>query len=44
MQKNGTDVQIWGSGKPIREFIHADDLANAILVSLKASKKIKLHF
>ena len=38
-KKNGTDVQIWGSGKPIREFIHADDLANSILVSLKASKK-----
>ena len=38
-RKNGTNVQIWGSGKPIREFIHADDLANAILVSLKSSKK-----
>ncbi len=38
-KKNGTNVQIWGSGKPIREFIHADDLANAILVSLKSSKK-----
>ena len=38
-KKNGTNVQIWGSGKPIREFIHADDLANAILVSLKTSKK-----
>ena len=35
----GKDVQIWGSGKPIREFIHVDDLASAILVSLKTSKK-----
>ena len=37
-KKKQTNVQIWGSGKPIREFIHADDLANAILVSLKVSK------
>ena len=37
-KKKKTNVQIWGSGKPIREFIHADDLANAILVSLKVSK------
>ena len=38
-KRNESNVQIWGSGKPIREFIHADDLANAILVSLKTSKK-----
>jgi GDP-L-fucose synthase len=23
------EVIIWGSGKPLREFLHADDLANA---------------
>jgi len=32
------DIRIWGSGKPVREFIHVDDLANAILFSLKVSK------
>ena len=42
-KNKGTDVQIWGSGKPIREFIHVDDLANAILVSLKTSKKKLNH-
>jgi GDP-L-fucose synthase len=24
-------VEIWGSGKPLREFLHVDDLANACL-------------
>ena len=37
-KKKKTSIQIWGSGKPVREFIHVDDLANAILVSLKVSK------
>ena len=37
-KRKKTNVQIWGSGKPIREFIHADDLANAILVSLTVGK------
>jgi len=28
--KNGTpEVEIWGSGKPMREFLHVDDLADA---------------
>jgi GDP-L-fucose synthase len=25
------EVQVWGSGKPLREFLHVDDLANACL-------------
>jgi GDP-L-fucose synthase len=33
------NVKIWGTGKPIREFIHAEDLARAILFSMKISKK-----
>jgi GDP-L-fucose synthase len=28
-QKGEPTVTIWGSGKPLREFLHADDLANA---------------
>ncbi len=28
---NAADVVIWGSGKPKREFLHVDDLANAVL-------------
>jgi GDP-L-fucose synthase len=27
----GTSVAIWGSGRPMREFLHVDDLASAVL-------------
>jgi GDP-L-fucose synthase len=27
----GSDVEIWGSGSPMREFLHVDDLADACL-------------
>lgn len=33
------EVKLFGTGKPLREFIHADDLGNAIFKSLKISKK-----
>ena len=32
---NGEYVKIWGSGNPFREFLHVDDLAEAILFILK---------
>jgi len=38
-KKKKLDVEVWGSGKPIREFLHTDDLANAILTVLKTDKK-----
>ncbi len=28
---NSPTVEIWGSGKPLREFIHSDDLASAVV-------------
>ncbi len=28
-QANAAEVTVWGSGKPLREFLHADDLADA---------------
>lgn len=28
-KENNPEVVIWGSGKPLREFLHVDDLANA---------------
>jgi GDP-L-fucose synthase len=28
-QKNAASVTIWGTGKPLREFLHTDDLADA---------------
>lgn len=37
-KKNETNVTIWGTGKPIREFLYVDDLANAIFLMLKISK------
>ena len=30
-------VEIWGSGQPLREFLHVDDLANAVFFLLKES-------
>jgi GDP-L-fucose synthase len=39
-KKNKTNVKIWGSGKPIREFIHVDDVAEAIFVTLNAKNSI----
>ena len=29
------DLEIWGSGKPLREFLHADDLADALVFLLR---------
>ena len=31
---NHSDVVLWGSGEPLREFLYVDDLAEAILYSL----------
>ena len=42
IQNNNTKnepIEIWGNGKPKREIMHVDDLANAILFIIK--KKIK---
>jgi GDP-L-fucose synthase len=38
-KENKKQVEIWGDGNPKREFIFSDDLAEAIYVVLKASKK-----
>ena len=34
-QNDLLEVVLWGSGKPLREFLHVDDLAKAILVCLE---------
>ena len=34
-KKNGSAVQLWGTGSPKREFLHVDDLARAIAVLLE---------
>ena len=40
-KKSKKIVKIWGSGKPIREFIHVDDLAEAVLTVLNTKNS---HF
>jgi len=32
---NNTPVTLWGSGKPMREFLHVDDLASAVVFALE---------
>ena len=34
-QNNFSEVAMWGSGTPLREFLHVDDLAKAVLVCLE---------
>jgi len=34
-KSNSPFVEVWGSGKPIREFLHVDDLANACIFILE---------
>ena len=34
-ENNHADVVLWGSGKPKREFLHVDDLANAVVFVLE---------
>jgi GDP-L-fucose synthase len=33
-KSNSNSIDLWGTGKPRREFLHADDLAKAIIVCL----------
>lgn len=33
--QNQKQVVVWGSGKPMREFLHTDDLANALLIMME---------
>ena len=34
-ENNHSDVTLWGSGSPMREFLHVDDLANAVVFALE---------
>ena len=34
-ESNHSDVTLWGSGSPMREFLHVDDLANAVVFALE---------
>ena len=39
-KKKFKKVKLLGTGKPMREFIHSDDLASAIFLCLKIKKNI----
>tara|TARA_A100001015_G_scaffold282449_1_gene346700 strand:+ start:6948 stop:7877 length:930 start_codon:yes stop_codon:yes gene_type:complete len=38
-KNNHKNIEIWGTGKPLREFLHVDDLADAILFLMETQIK-----
>lgn len=42
-KENDVDVTLWGSGKPLREFLHVDDLATAVLYFCNTTKNDFLY-
>jgi len=42
-QAGHTAVQLWGSGTPMREFLHVDDLAKAVSFTLKQKMEHSLY-
>ena len=43
-KKKQSEVKVWGSGSPFREFLHVDDMARASLFVLDLEKKIYEKF
>jgi GDP-L-fucose synthase len=37
---NEANVEVWGSGSPMREFLHVDDLADASIYTISLNQKI----
>ena len=42
-KNNHSDVILWGAGTPKREFLHVDDLANAVVFALENKMKESLY-
>lgn len=42
-ENNHSAVTLWGTGKPLREFLHVDDLAKAVLFSIQYQLKGSLY-
>jgi GDP-L-fucose synthase len=42
-ENHNVDLVLWGSGKPLREFLHVDDLANAVVFCLENLLKENLY-
>jgi len=34
-KNNSSEVNLWGSGSPLREFLHVDDLARAVIICIE---------
>lgn len=41
--QQGGPVSLWGSGKPLREFLHVDDLAEAVVFSLENQLNLSMY-
>ncbi len=42
-KQNKTTVSLWGTGEPLREFLHVEDLARAILIALENNLSHNLY-
>ena len=42
-ENNHSDVVLWGTGSPNREFLHVDDLANAVVYALENKMEESLY-
>ena len=42
-ENNHADVLLWGTGTPKREFLHVDDLANAVIFALENKLKESIY-
>ena len=42
-ESNHSDVVLWGTGSPKREFLHVDDLANAVVYTLENKMEESLY-
>tara|TARA_B100000963_G_C22639349_1_gene679510 strand:+ start:5100 stop:6032 length:933 start_codon:yes stop_codon:yes gene_type:complete len=40
---NNEDVELWGTGEPLRDFLHVDDLADAVLYIMENQKNEFLY-
>lgn len=42
-ERNHDEVKLWGSGTPLREFLHVDDLARAVILALENNLNESLY-
>ena len=42
-ENNNSDVVLWGTGRPMREFLHVDDLGNAVLFAIENEMRHGLY-